>query len=132
MAMKKVLISLTFVLSLIFAACGSGFLEGWKMDYGRAKAHIEDADFSETGKKFVGKKVVVRGVVEKVDFTEKGNPKVFLSKGTECHFGKMEAMAKAIKVCESVVISGIVRRGEDDRLFLSPAMTRDPKAPFKP
>ena len=130
--MSKILIFSVFVLGVILMASGCGFIKGWKLDYGRAKAHIEESDLAERGKEFVGKKVLVRGVVNRVDFSEEGIPKVILSYGTECHFGKMKKMAEAIRVGESVIISGILDESKDGELFLNPAIQRDPKASFKP
>lgn len=130
--MRKILIPLSFVLGVIPIVFGCGFIKGWKMDYGRAKAHIEESDLAKRGKKFVGKKVLVRGVVKQLNFSEEKNSKVILSHGTECHFGKMKKMAEAIKVGEIVVISGFLCKSENQKLFLNPAMQRDPKAPFKP
>lgn len=130
--MRRMLNLLVIVLGVIFIGSGCEFINGWKLDYGSAKAHIEESDLAERGKEFVGKKVVVRGMVKQVDFSKEKNPKIILSHGTECHFGKMKAMAEAIKVGDSVMISGILVEGKDEQLFLKPAMNRDPKAPFKP
>jgi tartrate dehydratase beta subunit/fumarate hydratase class I family protein len=44
----------------------------------------------------------------------------------------MKAMAEAIKVGDSVMISGILVEGKDEQFFLKPAMNRDPTAPFNP
>ena len=126
------MILLAFVFGVIFTGSGCRFIKAWKMDYGSAKAHIEESNLAERGKEFVGKKVVVRGVVKQVDFSKEKNPKIILSYGTECHFGEMKAMAEAIKVGDSVMISGILVEGKDEKLFLNPAMNRDPKAPFNP
>lgn len=131
-SMKKSLVLSIVAIGVMLSVSGCGFIKGWKTDYGRAEAHIEDVDLAEEGETFVGKKVLVRGEVKKVDFSEKGNPKVLLSYGTECHFGRMEEMAKAIKVGRIVVISGILDEEQDGKLFLSPAILRDPKAPFNP
>ena len=134
--MRRMLNLLAIVLGVIFIGSGSGsgceFINGWKLDYGSAKVHIEESDLAERGKEFVGKKVVVRGMVKQVDFSREKNPKIILSYGTECHFGKMKAMAEAIKVGDSVMISGILVEGKDEQFFLKPAMNRDPKAPFNP
>ena len=45
---------------------------------------------------------------------------------------KMKKMAEAIRVGESVIISGILDESKDGKLFLNPAIQRDPKASFKP
>lgn len=130
--MIKLWILSVFVLGVFFTGSGCGFINGWKLDYGSARAHIEESNLAERGKEFVGKKVVVRGVVKQIDFSEEENPKIILSHGTECQFGKMKVMAERIKVGDSVMISGILVKGKDEKLFLNPAMNRDPKAPFKP
>lgn len=130
--MKTKYILPSVVMGLVLSVCGCNFFKGWQMDYGRVKAQFEDADLAGKGKGFVGEKVTVRGVVKRVDFSDEGNPKVVLTQGTECHFGRMLAMAKRMKVGETVYIDGFLEKCEDGEVILKPAMSRDPKAPFNP
>ena len=58
--MRRMLNLLAIFLGVIFIISGCEFINGWKLDYGSAKAHIEESDLAERGKEFVGKKVVVR------------------------------------------------------------------------
>ncbi|MDF1714112.1 MAG: hypothetical protein P1U90_17880 [Akkermansiaceae bacterium] len=130
--MKKIWILSAVVFGVIFAASGCGFFKGWQMDYGKVKAQFEEVDVAEKGRSFIGKKVTVRGIVKRVDLTEKGNAKVFLTNGTECHFGKMEVMARGMEVGKVVYVDGFLEKCDSKRVLIKPAMARDPEAPFKP
>jgi len=85
------------------------------MDYGKVKAQFEEVDVAEKEKPFIGKKVTVRGIVKRVDLREKGNAKVLLTNGTECHFGNMELIAREMEVGKVVYVDGflrsVIRRG---------------------
>lgn len=102
------------------------------MDYGKVKARFEEVDVAEKEKPFIGKKVTVRGIVKRVDLREKGNAKVLLTNGTECHFGNMELIAREMEVGKVVYVDGFFKKCDSKRVLMKPAMARDPEAPFKP
>jgi hypothetical protein len=130
--MKKKFVLPAVVMGLILSVFGCAFFKGWQMDYGKVKAQFEEVDLAKKGEGFIGEKVTVRGVVKRVDLSDEGDPKVFLAHGTQCHFGKMLAMAKGMQVGETVYIDGFLEKCEDGEVVLKPAMSRDPKAPFNP
>ena len=132
MKRKYVYVLPAIVMGLVLSVSGCNFLKGWQMDYGRVKAQFEEGDLAGKGKAFVGEKVTVRGVVKRVDLSDEGNPKVVLTQGTECHFGRMLGMAKGMSVGETVYIDGFLEKCGDGEVILKPAMSRDPKAPFNP
>lgn len=130
--MKKSLVVLTVLGCAVLGIFGCVFSKGWKMDYGMPVAQFEEKDVLAKGKEFVGKKVTVRGVVERVDVGEEGKAKVYLSTGIECEFGKMKAMAESCRKGEVVYVDGFLEKCEEGKVVIDPAMLRDPKAKFEP
>ena len=118
----------TTLACLLTIGCG----KGWQMDYGKPAAQFHQKDLVSQGKAFVGKKVTVKGIVEKVDLSDPESPRVFLAGGIECRFGKMKAMAESCKAGNTVFVDGILKRCEPDDVLIDPAMLRDPTAPFSP
>lgn len=102
------------------------------MDYGDPAAQFHERDVSAKGKEFVGKKVTVKGVVERVDTSDPESAWVYLAGGTKCNFGKFKVMAEACKVGEEVYVDGFLKRCEESDVLIEPAISRDPKAPFDP
>ena len=105
---------------------------GWKLDYGTPKAQFEALDLTSKGADFVGDFVSVRGKVEKVDTSDPESAKVYLEGGIACEFGDFKLMAEGNEVGEVAYVSGILKRHKNGDHLLSPAIGRDPKAPFVP
>jgi hypothetical protein len=105
---------------------------GWKLDYGTPKAQFEAIDLTAKGADFVGDKISVRGKVERIDVSDPKSAKVYLEGGIACDFGKFNSMAEGNAVGEVAFVSGILKRHEAGDHLLSPAIGRDPKAPFVP
>lgn len=116
-------------LSLLLVSCSP---KGWAMDYGKPAAQFEEGDVAVKGKGFVGKKVTVKGIVEKVDLTDPQAAWVHLSGGVRCNLGDFRAMAGGMKAGEEVYMDGILKNCEEGDVVLDPAISRDPKADFDP
>ncbi|MGB1129619.1 MAG: hypothetical protein ACPG4K_06190 [Haloferula sp.] len=116
-------------LSLLLVSCSP---KGWAMDYGKPAAQFEEGDVAVKGKGFVGKKVTVKGIVEKVDLTDPQAAWVHLSGGVRCNLGDFRAMAGGMKAGEEVYMDGFLKSCEEANVVLDPAMSRDPTAKFDP
>lgn len=129
--MKRVTTALILVLiaPIVFNACSP---KSWEMDYGKPAAQFHEKDVSAKGGAFVGKKITVKGMVEKVDTSDPGSSWILLSGGTRCNFGKFRAMAESCKVGEEVYVDGFLKRCSEGDVLVEPAMLRDSKAPFEP
>lgn len=117
---------------LVLAGFGSGCGKGWQMDYGKPAAQFHERDVLVKGKAFVGKKITVKGVVEKVDSSDPDSAWILLSGGTRCNFGKFKSMAESCKTNDTVYVDGFLERCENGDVLIQPAMLRDPTAPFSP
>ena len=120
------------ITTLIMALLGSGCNEGWELDYGDPEAQFLQEDLAKKGKAFVGKKITVKGTVEKVDVSDPESAWVHMSGGTKCNLGEFKAMAEQYKAGEVVFIDGILKRCDANDTLLEPAIGRDPTAPFTP
>lgn len=129
--MKK---KISFTAALCFAvlAMWSFASVGWKMDYGKPKAQFHAKQVAAKGKPFIGKKITIKGVVEKIDTTDPKAAVVTLVGGIRCEFGKFKAMAEGKAVGKEVYVDGILRACVKGEARLSPALYRDPKARFEP
>jgi len=106
--------------------------KGWQMDYGKPAAQFHQESLLEKGKPYIGRKITVKGKVERVDTS---NPKaawVYLDGGIRCNFEDFAIMAKSNKVGETVYVDGFLRSCEPGDILIKPALNRDPKAPFSP
>ena len=121
------LLTLLFVLSW---ATGCGPLGG--LDYGKAKAHFNEGDLLEKGKPYVGKLIVVKGVVTKQDLSDPLNSKIYLHHSICCNIGDRQRQAKSYDVGKTVFIKGTLKRCEEGDILLEPAIGRDPSAEFNP
>ena len=117
---------------IILAGLGSGCGKGWQMDYGKPAAQFHEQDVLGKGKAFVGKKITVKGVVEKVDSSDPDSAWILLSEGTRCNFGKFKRMAEGFKPGDIIYVDGFLKRCEKDDVVIDPAISRDRKAPFEP
>ena len=105
---------------------------GWKMDYGKPAAQFHQESLPEKGKPYIGKKVTVKGTVERVDLSDPENAWVHLEGGIRCNFGEFRLVAEGNKIGDGVYVDGFLRRCEPGDILLDPAMGRDPTAPFNP
>ena len=110
------------------AGCGSGV----GLEYGDAAAHFNEDKVLEKGEPYLGKKIVVKGIVSKHDVTDPENCKVFLGHSICCNFGDLKRMAEGCTEGDTVFVGGILKRCEEGDILLEPAMKRDSKAEFKP
>ncbi len=120
------LLSLLGAGSLLLGGC-----EGWVMDYGKPAAQFHEADVLRKAGDFVGKKIVIKGVVTKVDLGDPESCRVYLDHGIECVFWS-KAMAESQEIGDVVYVSGILKKCDSDKILLDPAGYRDPTAPFDP
>ncbi len=128
--MKILLILMASVImttAIILPSC-----TGWILDYGTPAAQFEAHDLAHKGDKFIGRKITVRGAVQKVDTTDPESAKVYLASGILCDLGKFKEMAEGHAVGEIVSIDGILKRCDEGDCLLAPAIGRDPKASFTP
>ncbi len=129
--MKKIATTLTLVLiaAFVFSVCSP---KSWEMDYGKPAAQFHEKEVSAKGRAFIGKKITVKGIVDKVDTSDPESTWILLSGGTRCNFGKFKAMAESCRVGEEVYVDGFLKRCNEGDVLIEPAMLRDPTAPFDP
>lgn len=126
--MKNMMIktSLALLLALGFISCSR---DGWRLDYGDPVARLAEEELTAEGEKYIGEKIVVRGVVAKVDASDKEAAWVELEGGTRCHLGHLFKMAESCEIGSEVYLAGILKE-EKGRFVLRPAvMTDPPEAP---
>ena len=130
--MKKTHIACLLLL-IPFAAMGGLFsCTGWKMDYGKPAAQFHQKDVLEKGKPYIGKKITIKGTVERVDLSDPENAWVHLEGGIRCNFGTFRLMAENNEVGKSVYVDGFLRRCASGDILLDPASNRDATAAFHP
>ncbi len=117
---------------LAIAYLGISSCQGWQMDYGKPAAQFEQESLQKKGAPFVGKKITVRGTVDRVDTSDPKNAYVYLKGGIRCNFGDFTAMAKDLKVGDIAFVDGFLTRCEPGDIVIEPALSRDPTAPFSP
>lgn len=116
------------ILVVQVAGCGSGM----GLEYGDAAAHFNEDAVLLKAEQYIGKKIVVKGVVSKHDVTDPENCKVFLAHSICCNFGHLKRMAEDCAEGDTVFVKGVLKRCEEGDILLEPAMKRDPKAEFNP
>lgn len=121
---------LSIVLCVLFQLIGCG--QDWGLEYGDAAAHFNEDAVVEKAKPFVGKKIVVKGVVTKQDLSNPENCKVYLGHSICCNMGDLQRMAEGCEVGDTVFVGGFLKHCEDGNVLLEPAMKRDSKAEFNP
>ena len=124
--------SATLVAISIFLVPMIGCGQGWQMDYGDAAAHFNEDAVLEKAKPFLGKKIVIKGVVTKQDLSDTENSKVYLNHSICCNLGDLQKMAEGCTIGETVFIGGILKRCDEGDVLLEPALKRDSKAEFNP
>ena len=117
---------------MVFVAQLAGCGPGAALEYGDAAAHFNEGAVLEKGEPYIGRKIVVKGVVSKHDVTDPENCKVYLGHSICCNFGDLKRMAEGCTEGDTVFVGGILKRREEGDILLEPAMKRDPKAEFNP
>ena len=124
--MKSTLLKLSFLI-LISLSVGCQAL---KMDYGQPAAQFLEKDVATAGKKYLGKKITIKGTVIDVSNPQAGW--IHLGNGIRCDFSRLPAMAQSKKPGDICFIDGILKECEEGNILLESAMLRDPTAPFSP
>lgn len=125
--------TLTFItISIAILALNSCGRKEFQTDYGKPEAQFYAKDVSTKGKPFIGKKVTVRGIVEKVDTLEPDSAWIQLSEGIRCNFGDLHVMAESCKVGDEAYVDGLLKNCDEGKVLIDPAILRDPKATFEP
>ena len=121
-------LSILSVLLVQMTGCG----QGWDMEYGDAVAHFNEDAVLEKANPYLGKKIVIKGVVTKQNLTDPENCKVYLGHSICCNLGDLQRMAEGYTVGKTVYISGFLKRCDEGDILLEPAVGRDPEADFSP
>ena len=125
--MKQLLIS---IVALVLVGCS----KGWILDYHEPAEQFLAKDVAIKSKPYVGRhlKITIKGIVSKVDVSNPDSSMIYLKNGIECNLGKWSRMASSCKVGEIVYIDGFLKRCDEDKVLLEPAILRDPTAKFSP
>ena len=125
--MKQLLIS---IVALVLV----GRSKGWILDYHEPAEQFLAKDVATQAKPYVGRhlKITIKGIVSKVDVSNPDSSMIYLKNGIECNLGKWSKMASSCKVGEVVYIDGFLKRCDEDKVLLEPAILRDPTAKFSP
>ena len=125
--MKQLLIS---IVALVLVGCS----KGWILDYHEPAEQFLAKDVATQAKPYVGRhlKITIKGIVSKVDVSKPDSSMIYLKNGIECNLGKWSRMASSCKVGEVVYIDGFLKRCDEDKVLLEPAILRDPAAKFIP
>jgi len=101
-----------------------------KMDYGQPAAQFLEKDVATAGKKYLGKKITIKGTVTRIDVSNPQAGWIHLGNGIRCDFSRLPAMAQSKKPGDICFIDGILKECEEGNILLESAMLRDPTAPF--
>ena len=125
---------LTQILTIIAAVLSAGCSKGWILDYHEPAEQFLAKDVATQAKLYVGRhlKITIKGIVSKVDVSKPDSSMIYLKNGIECNLGKWSRMASSCKVGEVVYIDGFLKRCDEDKVLLEPAILRDPAAKFSP
>ena len=125
--MKQLLITIA---ALVLVGCS----KGWILDYHEPAEQFLAKDVTTKAKPYVGRhlKITINGIVSKVDVSNPDSSMIYLKNGIECNLGKWSRMASNCKVGEVVYIDGFLKRCDEDKVLLEPAILRDPTAKFSP
>ena len=125
--MKQQLITIA---ALVLVGCS----KGWILDYHEPAGQFLAKDVATKAKPYVGRhlKIKIKGIVSKVDVSNPDSSMIYLRNGIECNLGKWSRMASSCKVGEVVYIDGFLKRCDEDKVLLEPAILRDPTAKFSP
>ena len=111
-----------------------GCSRGWILDYHEPAEQFLAKDVTTKAKPYVGRhlKITIKGIVSKVDVSNPDSSMIYLKNGIECNLGKWSRMASSCKIGEVVFIDGFLKRCDEDKVLLEPAILRDPTAKFTP
>ena len=125
--MKQLLITIA---ALVLVGC----YKGWILDYHEPAEQFLAKDVATQAKPYVGRhlKITIKGIVSKVDVSNPDSLMIYLKNGIECNLGKWSRMASSCKIGEVVFIDGFLKRCDEDKVLLEPAILRDPTAKFIP
>ena len=125
--MKQLLITIAAVVLV-------GCYKGWILDYHEPAEQFLAKDVATQAKPYVGRhlKITIKGIVSKVDVSNPDSSMIYLKNGIECNLGKWSRMASSCKVGEVVYIDGFLKRCDEDKVLLEPAILRDKAAKFSP
>ena len=117
-------------MALVLVGCS----KGWILDYHEPAEQFLAKDVAIKAKPYVGRhlKITIKGIVSKVDVSNPDSSMIYLKNGIECNLGKWSKMASSCKVGEVVYIGGFLKRCDEDKVLLEPAILRDPAAKFSP
>ncbi len=121
---------LSILLCVVLQLTGCG--QGWGLEYSDSAAHFNEDAVLEKAKPYVGKKIVVKGIVTRQDLSNPENCKVYLGHSICCNMGDLQRMVKGCEVGDTIFVGGILKNCEEGNVLLEPAMKRDPKAEFNP
>lgn len=110
--------------AIVFPGCAS-----WQVEYGTPRAHLLAPDVAMQGGRFVGSVITAKGVVTRIDVSDRQGPMVYLRGGVQCNFGRLTTMAASCKVGEEVVLDGYLRRCDESGVLLYPAVLTGRKFP---
>jgi hypothetical protein len=85
-------------------------LDRLRTDYGESAAQFEAKDVAALGGNRVGKKISVRGVVDRIDISDPKHSRVYLKDGISVDMLHLEAMAKDCKPGSVVILDGILKQ----------------------
>ncbi len=121
---------LTAIVAVVLVGCS----KGWVLDYHEPAAQFLAKDVATKAKPYVGRhlKITIKGIVTKVNVSNPNSSMIYLKDGIECNLGKFSKMASSCKVGEVVYVDGFLKRGDEDKVLLEPAILRDPTAKFIP
>ncbi len=126
--MKSALLKMTLLI-LVSLSVGCQAL---KMDYGQPAAQFLEKDVATAGKKYLGKKITIKGTVTRIDVSNPQAGWIYLGNGIRCDFSRLPAMAQSKKPGDIAFVDGILKHCEEGNILLESAMLRDPTAPFSP
>jgi hypothetical protein len=78
------------------------------MDYGQPAAQFLEKDVATAGKKYLGKKVTIKGTV--IDVSDPKAGFIHLGNGILCDFSRLPAMASSKKPGDICYIDGILNK----------------------
>jgi hypothetical protein len=125
----KSLVTVALLSFAMLTACTKEF----ELEYAKPAAQFNATDIATKGKPYIGQKVTVKVEVVSMDYNASGPLVVHLNNNSIiCSFGKLRTMGESIKVGDTVFIDGILVKCDAEVVHLSPAVLRDPTAPFSP
>jgi hypothetical protein len=109
-----------------------GVWDRLRTDYGEPAAQFEAMDVAALAGRHVGRKVSVRGTVDRVDVSDPKHARVYLKGGVSADLLHLAAMAQACQPGTVVTLDGILKQHGPFASLLAPGVRRDDRAPFTP